>query len=72
MNLRSTLLAFRGRDHSDWLLKELHAHDVPLLIFSAGLGDIIEEVIRQQYTMYDNIHIVSNYMDFNNKVRAAL
>ncbi|ELT97986.1 hypothetical protein CAPTEDRAFT_162279 [Capitella teleta] len=55
------------RDKTSWLLKELHVHDVPLLIFSAGLGDIIEEVIHQQHTMYSNIHIVSNYMDFNNQ-----
>ena len=56
------------RDHSDWMLKELNNYDVPLLIFSAGLGDIIEEVIRQHYTMYSNMKIVSNYMDFNNQV----
>ena len=43
------------RKNSDWLLNELHNFDVPLLIFSAGLGDIIEEVVRQQYMLYGTL-----------------
>ena len=54
------------------LLRELHDHKVPVLIFSAGIGDIIERVIIQQAHMYSNIKIVSNYMDFNNEVHASL
>ena len=50
------------------MFEELHAKDVPLLIFSAGVGDIIQEVLRQQYTIYNNMKIVSNFMDFNDKV----
>ncbi|XP_019064780.1 7-methylguanosine phosphate-specific 5'-nucleotidase isoform X2 [Fukomys damarensis] len=42
----------------------LHRHGVPLFIFSAGVGDILEEVIRQRGVLHPNIHIVSNYMDF--------
>ncbi|XP_062331009.1 7-methylguanosine phosphate-specific 5'-nucleotidase-like [Osmerus eperlanus] len=43
-------------------LQELH---VPLLIFSAGVGDILEEVIRQNQVFHPNVHIMSNYMDFD-------
>lgn len=53
------------------MLRELFQHQVPLLIFSAGLGDIIEEVIREQYTLYDNIKVVSNYMDFDAQVQGS-
>ncbi|XP_021095996.1 7-methylguanosine phosphate-specific 5'-nucleotidase isoform X2 [Heterocephalus glaber] len=42
----------------------LHCHGIPLFIFSAGIGDILEEVIRQRGALHPNTHIVSNYMDF--------
>ena len=59
------------RDGCDELLRELHDHKVPVLIFSAGIGDIIERVVKQQAHMYSNIKIVSNYMDFNNQVHIS-
>lgn len=46
----------------------LHKYNVPLLLFSAGIGDVIEEVIRQQLKITDNMRIVSNYMEFNGNV----
>ncbi|XP_063512702.1 7-methylguanosine phosphate-specific 5'-nucleotidase isoform X4 [Pongo pygmaeus] len=43
----------------------LYHNNIPLFIFSAGIGDILEEIIRQMKVFHPNIHIVSNYMDFN-------
>ncbi|XP_006832702.1 PREDICTED: 7-methylguanosine phosphate-specific 5'-nucleotidase [Chrysochloris asiatica] len=43
----------------------LYHHSVPLFIFSAGIGDILEEIIRQNKVFHPNIHVVSNYMDFD-------
>ncbi|KAG3268956.1 5'-nucleotidase, cytosolic IIIB, transcript variant X1 [Ictidomys tridecemlineatus] len=43
----------------------LYRNNIPLFIFSAGIGDILEEIIRQMEVFHPNIHIVSNYMDFN-------
>ncbi|XP_055984191.1 7-methylguanosine phosphate-specific 5'-nucleotidase [Sorex fumeus] len=43
----------------------LHQNNIPLFIFSAGIGDILEEIIRQMKVFHSNIHIVSNYMDFD-------
>ncbi|XP_006901703.1 PREDICTED: 7-methylguanosine phosphate-specific 5'-nucleotidase [Elephantulus edwardii] len=43
----------------------LFRHNIPLFIFSAGIGDILEEIIRQMKVFHPNIHIVSNYMDFD-------
>lgn len=45
--------------------KHLHEHSIPLLIFSAGIGDILEEVIRQAGVFYSNVKVFSNYMDFD-------
>lgn len=43
----------------------LAQHQVPLLIFSAGIGDVLEEVIRQNHVFHPNVNIISNYMDFD-------
>ncbi|KAL4217217.1 7-methylguanosine phosphate-specific 5'-nucleotidase [Mactra antiquata] len=53
------------RDGCTKFFDKLHASDVPLLIFSAGIGDIIREIIAQHSTMYDNMHVVSNDLDFD-------
>nr|KAG5714892.1 hypothetical protein BaRGS_000380 [Batillaria attramentaria] len=53
------------RDGCRWFFEQLHKHEIPLLIFSAGLGDIIQEVIKQQAVLYDNMKIVSNFLDFD-------
>ncbi|XP_022957072.1 7-methylguanosine phosphate-specific 5'-nucleotidase A [Cucurbita moschata] len=48
------------------LFELLEERDVPVLIFSAGLADIIEEVLRQKlHRSFKNIRIVSNRMVFD-------
>ncbi|XP_061605953.1 cytosolic 5'-nucleotidase 3-like isoform X2 [Phyllopteryx taeniolatus] len=71
-NIRKDLLAAVVRE-SDAKLREgyqlffsqLHQHSIPLLIFSAGIGDILEEVIRQAGVFHPNVKVFSNYMDFD-------
>ncbi|KAM9210831.1 7-methylguanosine phosphate-specific 5'-nucleotidase isoform 2-T2 [Dugong dugon] len=43
----------------------LYHNNIPLFIFSAGIGDVLEEIIRQMKVFHPNVHIVSNYMDFD-------
>ncbi|XFF88433.1 hypothetical protein AB1E18_014652 [Capra hircus] len=43
----------------------LSQNNIPLFIFSAGIGDVLEEMIRQRKVFHPNIHIVSNYMEFD-------
>ncbi|XP_075414320.1 cytosolic 5'-nucleotidase 3A isoform X2 [Tenrec ecaudatus] len=60
-------------EESDLMLKEgyedffskLQQHSVPLFIFSAGIGDILVEVIDQAGVYHPNIKVVSNFMDFD-------
>ncbi|KAK9735108.1 hypothetical protein RND81_04G185000 [Saponaria officinalis] len=48
------------------LFELLEEKNVPILIFSAGLADIIEEVLRQRFDRsFKNIEIVSNRMVFD-------
>ncbi|CAG5905910.1 unnamed protein product, partial [Menidia menidia] len=53
------------RDGHKVFFDQLAEHQVPLLIFSAGIGDVLEEVIRQNDVFHPNVHIISNYMDFD-------
>ncbi|XP_040919448.1 cytosolic 5'-nucleotidase 3-like [Toxotes jaculatrix] len=70
--IRKDLLAMVVRE-SDAMLREgyqlffdhLHEHSIPLLIFSAGIGDILEEVIQQAGVFHPNVKVFSNYMDFD-------
>nr|CAG8443365.1 11859_t:CDS:2 [Entrophospora candida]CAG8446124.1 8714_t:CDS:2 [Entrophospora candida] len=50
----------------DSLVKTCSEKKVPLLVFSAGIGNVIEQVLRSK-NLYDqdNMHIVSNQMGFN-------
>ncbi|XP_021901359.1 7-methylguanosine phosphate-specific 5'-nucleotidase A [Carica papaya] len=52
------------------LFEFLEEREIPVLIFSAGLADIIEEVLRQKVHRYfKNIKIVSNRMVFDDNGR---
>ncbi|XP_033826799.1 cytosolic 5'-nucleotidase 3-like [Periophthalmus magnuspinnatus] len=53
------------RDGYEFFFNHLHEHSIPLLIFSAGIGDILEEVIRQAGVFHSNVNVFSNYMDFD-------
>uniref|UniRef100_A0AAX7V678 5'-nucleotidase n=1 Tax=Astatotilapia calliptera TaxID=8154 RepID=A0AAX7V678_ASTCA len=73
--IRKDMLA-RAVKESSAMLREgykvffdhLAEHQVPLLILSAGVGDVLEEVIRQNHVFHPNVHIISNYMDFDHTV----
>uniref|UniRef100_A0A8C5QD00 5'-nucleotidase n=1 Tax=Leptobrachium leishanense TaxID=445787 RepID=A0A8C5QD00_9ANUR len=53
------------REGFEVFFASLHRSEIPLLIFSAGIGDVLEEIIRQAGVFYPNINVVSNYMDFD-------
>ncbi|KAJ8344697.1 hypothetical protein SKAU_G00288900 [Synaphobranchus kaupii] len=72
--IRKDLLSLVVRE-SDARLREgyrlffdcLQEHSIPLLIFSAGIGDVLEEVIRQAGVFHPNVKVFSNYMDFDER-----
>ncbi|XP_036416383.1 7-methylguanosine phosphate-specific 5'-nucleotidase-like [Colossoma macropomum] len=56
------------RDGYEVFFGSLKDHSIPLLIFSAGLGDILEEVIKLNGLFHPNIRVFSNYMGFDKNV----
>lgn len=71
-NIRKDKLAMMVRE-SEAMLRDgyqlffdhLNEHSIPLLIFSAGIGDILEEIILQARVFHPNVKVFSNYMDFD-------
>ena len=55
------------KDGCKWFFYTLERYDVPLLIFSAGLGDIIQEWVIHECGSFKNMKIVSNFMKFDEK-----
>ncbi|KAH9523261.1 Cytosolic 5'-nucleotidase 3A [Bulinus truncatus] len=56
----------RLRDGCKAFFDQLHVLDIPILIFSAGIGDIIDLAIKQQAKFYpENMKIVSNFLRFD-------
>ncbi|XP_037399807.1 cytosolic 5'-nucleotidase 3-like isoform X2 [Pygocentrus nattereri] len=53
------------RDGYEVFFGSLKDHSIPLLIFSAGLGDILEEVIEHNGVFHPNVRVFSNYMEFD-------
>lgn len=47
----------------------LENNNIPLLIFSAGLGDVIHRYLEIQNKLTKNVHIISNFYTFDEKGR---
>ncbi|MDP2925408.1 MAG: haloacid dehalogenase-like hydrolase [Nanoarchaeota archaeon] len=48
----------------------LHENNIPLLIMSAGPGDMIKMYLEQEGRLYDNVHIIANFFKFNRNGKA--
>jgi len=48
----------------------LSKNDVPVLILSSALGDVIEGVLKVHNALTSNVHVISNYFEFDKKRNA--
>ena len=56
------------REHSQDVFERLSELNVPILILSGGLTQIIEEVLKKQAKLHPNMHIVANTLSFDEEV----
>jgi 5'-nucleotidase len=54
-----------SREGTNKMLQSLQAAGVPVLVFSAGLGDSVSAVLRYHNVLLSNVHIISNYLQFD-------
>jgi 5'-nucleotidase len=52
------------------LFKILADNKIPILVLSSGLGDVIEGMLKKKRIFTKNIHIISNYFDFDKEGKA--
>lgn len=45
----------------------LNSFKIPLLIFSAGKGDLIEGFLEEEGKLYNNISVIANFYDYDEK-----
>src|SRR4030042_541684 len=50
--------------------KTLSKQNIPLLVFSAGVGNMILENLRKNDLLTENVHIISNFFNFDKNGRA--
>ncbi|VDN09666.1 unnamed protein product [Dibothriocephalus latus] len=55
------------RDYVGDFMTQLHRENIPLLIFSAGLGNVIELLLERFHLYFENVRVVANIMDFNDE-----
>ncbi len=58
------------RDNSNEFFELLKLNKIPLIIMSSSLEDLIKEFIKQKNIYSDNIHVIANKFEFNEKGKA--
>lgn len=53
------------RDGTEEFFVKLYNARVPIIVFSAGLGDIVEAVLRYHNALFDNVKVISNFLKYN-------
>lgn len=56
------------RDGFNDFLSSLHMYNIPIVILSAGIGNVILELFKLNHCLYDNIYIISNFITFENNL----
>ncbi|KAK0081233.1 hypothetical protein PV325_012540 [Microctonus aethiopoides] len=55
------------RDGAKDLIDKLDAAGIPVLVFSAGLGDVVEAVLNYHEIYSHNVKVISNFLKYDNK-----
>ncbi len=56
------------RDGAKEFLQEMNNNNVPVIIMSSGIGNIVKAFLEKENCMFNNIKIVSNFFEFNNGI----
>lgn len=57
------------RDAAVEFIRSVEAHNVPLVLFSAGIGNIIEIILKRNLGhVPQTLHLISNCMNFDENV----
>jgi len=54
------------RDGAKEFLKDMYEKNIPVIILSAGIGNVIERFLKTNNCYFDNMYIISNFIEFDN------
>ena len=63
--VEKTELTLRGSAKE--FFRKMHENNIPVIIISSSIKNVIEEYLKQNNVYYDNIHIYANNLDMNGK-----
>ena len=53
------------RDQTEDMLRSLHVNNIPMLVLSAGVGDLINHIMQHFGVLHPNTTLVSNFLKFD-------
>lgn len=53
------------RKGAEKFLETMHKQNVPVIILSAGIGNVIVQFLKENNCYYDNIFVISNFIEFD-------
>jgi len=60
------------RDGAKEYLKTMYEYKIPVIIISAGIGNFIEKFLLKNECYYDNIYVVSNFIEFEDGIASGI
>jgi len=71
-NATQNMNEMKFREGGKEFLKKMHEKNIPVIIISAGIGNFIEQFLKQQDSFFPNIHILSNFISFENGIATGV
>lgn len=54
------------REGAKEFLQDMNSKNIPVIILSAGIGNVIERFLKTNNCYFDNVYIISNFIEFDN------
>ena len=55
------------REGAKEFLQKMYQSNIPVIILSAGIGNVIEQVLKSNNCYFENMYIISNFIEFDEK-----
>jgi 5'-nucleotidase len=63
---------FKLREGAIEFFEKMHNENVPVLILSAGIGNVITKVLEHNNILFENVHLDSNFLEFENGIVSGI
>ena len=60
------------RKGAEKFLKNMHDKNIPVIILSAGIGNFIVNFLKQNNCDYDNVYVISNFLNFEDNIASGI